>query len=145
MSDPDANFLRCRRHAPAILALLLLTCGCASDGVIHLSPEETKVQPCRTSDDESHDIAVEQLETSTPVECDAVGALLTFPDGYEIPIPAIGANSGAQANGRSYTVTNLGIFGTVASMTERNDHPMWWGTPEAIAKAKDAGYGDEPQ
>lgn len=66
-----------------------------------------------------------------------------FPDGASVEVPAIGGNGATyETSGRTaHAYTNLGVYGVVASAIAPGKSRQWWGTPEAIQLAKDAGDG----
>jgi hypothetical protein len=128
-------------------ALVLVLAGCASraPGVVRLSPSESQLSACKLG---TSAIKVTDLGASDRASCDIAGQEVEFPDGTTLTAPVVGGSSGQQVStgakgveGDQLTLTNLGVYGVVATSRTPSGRVSWWGTSTGIGMEKDADLG----
>ena len=132
-----------------VLGAPLTGCGFHPPGGLTLKPSESTLPKCSTTDP----VPVEDLGKNPRATCDLVGTPIVSPDGKTIRVPEVLGQtaSGSLPDQAVHGVSNLGVYGVVASLTQADPvRTTWWGTKDGIAlqiryNGRDNGNGDSSQ
>jgi len=144
----STRFLACAAGL-LVLGEPLTGCGYHPPGGLTLKPSESTLPKCSTADP----VPVEDLGKKPRATCDLVGTPIVFPDGKTVRVPEVLGQtaSGALPDQAVLSLSNLGVYGVVASLTQADPvRTRWWGTKDGIAlqikyNGTDDGNGESSQ